>query len=419
MNAPRNHPAGQARQPTVTSLPFFEFVSLMAGSIALTALAIDLMLPALPQIGADLHVASANDRQWIITALMAGIGVGSLIYGPLSDRYGRKPVLCASIALFILANLVSMTATSFPVMIASRIAGGLFISANRVVTIGIVRDQYHGDAMARVMSLIFIVFTIVPILAPGLGQIILLFAPWQATFGLLVVLSVVVLIWVLLRLPETLSEENRIGISPRDLAAMFRTVASHRCAMGHTLAAGLMMGALTGFIVSIQQIMFDVFDAQRIFPLVFASFGLWMGAASFFNSRLVGRFGARQMSQGALIVQIALSGLHAILVWTGRETLVSFILLQGMCMGCMPFTMSNLGSIAMEPFARGAGLASSVQSFLNSMIASAIGAYIGARFNGTTIPLALGFMIAAIGALGVVIWAERGRMFRRPANLRG
>ena len=277
-------------------IPFVEFVALIAGAMALTALSIDLMLPALPQIADSLHITNPNDRQLIISTFTLAIGLGALVYGPLSDRFGRKPVLCSSIGLFICASLLCTFAPTFEVMLAARFAAGLFIASNRVVTVSIVRDGFSGDAMARVMSLIFILFMIVPIIAPSLGQLLLMVAPWRAIFGLLTAFAGLLLLWTVLRLPETLKPEHRIGIRVPELAATFRLVMTHRSSLGHTLAGGVIGASITAFIVSIQQIVFDIFHAGDHFALLFAGIAGWMALGSYLNSRFVRRFGARRMS---------------------------------------------------------------------------------------------------------------------------
>lgn len=417
MNAPETQASCPPEDSGRDQLPFVEFVALIAGAMALTALSIDLMLPALPDIATSLAIRDPNHRQWIITTLITGIAIGSLVYGPLSDRYGRKPVLTISIGLFLLASLACTFAPSFEVLLAGRFCAGLFVASNRVVTASIVRDKFHGDAMARVMSLVFIVFMIVPVLAPSIGQLVLVVAPWRWIFGILTMLGALMLLWIVVRLPETLRPEHRIGSGWADLWATFRDIVGHRSAIGHTLAGGIIQASLTSFIVSVQQILFDVFHAGDHFAVLFASIAGWMAAGSFLNSRFVRRFGARRMSQGALLFFLCVTGTHCYVAWSGQETLTSFMVLQALSMVCLTFTGSNMNSIAMEPFAKGAGLASSVQTFLTTIISAMLGAWVGSHFDGTTLPLALGFFCYGLGSLVFVIWAERGRMFARPALL--
>ncbi|OYW88356.1 MAG: bicyclomycin resistance protein, partial [Sphingobium sp. 32-64-5] len=247
-----------------------EFVIMMAALMSIAALSIDMMLPALPQIGQDLRIADANDRQSIITIFLIGLGLGSLFYGPLSDRFGRRRVLMVAAGLQLVATLICALAMSFPILLGARLLAGLSVASCRVVAMSIVRDCFHGDAMARVMSLIMVTFVIVPVLAPSAGALVLLVAPWRWIFGLLLIMIIVLAIWQFLRLPETLPPEHRSNVGPRDLWATFLTVVGNRNSIGHMLASGIMLGGLIGFLVSIQQIFFDVFKAEEIFPIAFA-----------------------------------------------------------------------------------------------------------------------------------------------------
>lgn len=395
-------------------LGFKEFVALIAALMAMNALSIDPMLPALPAIGETLHIANANDRQWIITTYFIGLGLGSLIYGPLSDRFGRKPVMGVSLSLFVLFTGFCALSQSFTMLLVGRFACGFFAAASRVIAISIVRDRFQGDRMARIMSLIFIVFMIVPILAPSFGQAVMLIAPWRWIFGALLIVGIAIVLWMLIRLPETLDPLNRVEIRAADLAETLRTVVTHRGAIGYMTASGVVMGALIGFITSVQQIFFDIFHEESMFALAFACIAGFMGIGSFLNSHLVERVGARRLSQGSLMILILISGCHALFVWGGYESVWSFIVFQALTMLSFAFTGSNFGAISMEPFTRGAGMASSFQAGLTTILSALLGAFVGSQFNGTTLPLALGFFGYGATALLIVAWAERWRLFTRP-----
>lgn len=382
--------------------------------MALNALSIDPMLPALPAIGRDLGVSDPNARQWIITAYFIGLGVGALFYGSLSDRYGRKPVLTVSILMLMMGTLFCALAQSFTMLLIGRVACGFVAAASRVVAVSIVRDRFHGDQMARIMSLIFLVFMVVPILAPTMGQVVMLFAPWRWIFGTLLILAALVFAWMTIRLPETLDPHNRVEIGAADIAATLRIIVTHRSSMAYMVASGVVMGALLGFITSIQQIFFDIFHAPTLFPLAFAGIAAFMGLGSFFNSHLVERVGARRLSQGSLICMILLATIHSGVILMGWETMASFIGLQAMTTLCFAFTGSNFSAISMEPFARGAGMASSFQACLTTIVSALLGAFVGAQFHGTTLPVTLGFLGYGLLALTIVAWGERGRLFSRP-----
>lgn len=407
---PRHHDEHSA------AIGFAEFVMLCAALMATNALSIDPMLPALPAIGRDLAIAQPNDRQLIISLYFVGLGVGSLLFGILSDHFGRKSVMGVTLALFVLSTIACALSRSFTMLLVARICAGFFAGGGRVITIGIIRDRFHGDAMARVMSLIFTVFIIIPVLAPGFGQAILWLAPWRWIFWVLAILGAAITLWMLARMPETLHPENRLPIAPRTIAASLRTVVTHRSAFGYMLASGVVISGLIGFIVSVQQIFFDSFDAPGIFPLAFAGIAGCMGVGSLVNSRLVQRFGARRMSQSALIALIAINLVHGLVVLAGWEVMASFILFQSLTMLSVAFTASNFSAISMEPFAKGAGVASSFQAFVTTMISVMLGGAIGQAFDGTTLPLTTGIFLCGSVALLLVLWAERGRLFTRPGH---
>lgn len=409
LDTPASHKIRAGRQ-----LGYVEFVALIAGLMALNALSTDPMLPALPAIAESLRITDENSRQWIISTYFLGVGIGSLFYGSLADRYGRKPVLLTSLLFYLVAAIVCTLATSFAMLIAARFAAGLFAASTRVTAVSIVRDRFVGDQMARIMSTVFIVFMIVPVLAPAFGQAILYVADWRWIFGALVLIGAGITLWAALRLPETLAPENRTGIRLSDVASIFGQILGNRSSLGYMLATGVAMGALVGFITSVQQIFFDVFHAPEIFAFAFAAVAGSMALGSYINVRLVARFGARRMSQTMLIVFILLSAAHAAIIVMEQETVWSFCALQAATMLCFAFVGSNFGSISMEPFARGAGAASSFQACLTTTLSTLIGAFIGSRFDGTTLPLALGFAGCGTGALLLVLWAERGRLFTRP-----
>ena len=404
----------QPATPGEKQIGFREFVLLCACLMAMNALSTDPMLPALPAISLDLAIPQPNDRQLIISLYFLGLGLGSLLFGVLSARFGRKSVLGWSMALFIMASIACAVAPSFTMLLVGRTCAGFFAGASRVVTVGIVRDRFKGDAMARVMSLIFAVFMLIPVMAPSFGQAILWIAPWRWIFWALAIQASLILLWMLIRMPETLHPDNRMRITPRTLWTTVGMVMRTRSSIGYMLASGVVMGGLIGFILSVQQIFFDIFDAQGFFPIGFALIAGSMGVGSLINSRLVSRFGARRLSQGALIIFILIALVHSGVIWAGRETLVTFMVLQAMTMMTVAFTASNFSAISMEPFSRGAGIASSFQAFLTTALSSALGTIVGQAFNGTTLPLTLGLLVFGSLSFLIVVWAERGKMFTRP-----
>ena len=397
---------------------FRQFVALIAAIMAVNALAIDTMLPALPQIGDSLGIPSENARQWVVTAYLLGFGIAQIVYGPLADHFGRKPILLGGLGFYAAFSLAAGLATSFEMMLIARVLQGIAAASSRVLVVSIVRDCYSGRKMARVMSLAFIVFLAVPILAPSIGQVIMLVAPWRGIFFGLTVFGTAVLVWAALRLPETLHEEDRAPTSVASILAAFRLTLTSRIAVGYMCAQTLMYGALVGFINSAEQVFVDVFDARRLFTTIFALIAVFMAFSSLLNSRIVGRFGTRVISHSALLGYIAVAGLHATVAITGHETLWSFALLQSCMMFCFGLLGPNFGSMAMEPLGHVAGTASSIQGFVSTIGGALVGFYVGQHFDGTVTPLTLGFTICSIAALLVVLVTERGRLFRpTPAGI--
>lgn len=392
-----------------------EMVVMMAMVMALNALAIDSMLPALPAIGEALGVAVANDRQYIISVYLLGIGFGSLLYGPLSDRFGRKGVLVPALFAYLALSIGCGLATSFTMLIVLRFVHGLVSAALGVIVVAVIRDLFAGDAMARRLSLIFLVFMIVPIIAPTLGAGVAALAGWRAIFILLAVMSVVMLMW-LRRLPETLDPADVRPLDFRTMAAGWATVTRHRRAAGYMIASGTMQGALYGYLNSSEQIIGEVFDARSLFPLVFACVAIGIAIANFSNAAIVERFGARRVSQSAVFAFMATSILQIVAALSGVETLWMFTLLMMVNVGLIGFIGSNFGSIAMEDFGHMAGVASSYQSFAKTLLAATVGAVIGQQYDGTTLPLAHAFLGCAIVGLALVLWAERGKLFTRPGT---
>lgn len=395
--------AAQGRSP----MGFTEFVGFIAACMALNALAIDVMLPALPLLTADFSLADANQSQSVIAAYLIGMGVSQLFYGPLSDRYGRRPVLIGGLVLFAVAGVLSTLATSFSTLLAARLLQGIGAGAPRVVAISLARDKYSGAQMGRVMSLAMMVFMAVPILAPSLGQVILLVAPWRWVFAALVIAGAAVLAWTLLRLQESLLREHRRPISARSILSAYRDTLGSRIAAGYMLALGLIMGAHMGFITSAQQIFVDVFDAGRSFTVLFAIVALSMAVAAFTNSRLVHRFGMRRLSLVGLSAMLLLNLAHLALALAGHESLLAFMLLQGGSVFIFGFLASNLNTLAMEPMGHIAGTASSMIGFFTTVGGALIGLGIGQLFDGSVAPLLGAYVVLALVALIVTFYTER------------
>ena len=390
-----------------------EMVAMLAGLMALNAFAIDAMIPALPQIGSDLGVSDENRRQLVVVAYFIGFGSTQLIWGPLADRFGRKPILGIGIALYTFFALLCANAGSFPLLIAGRLAMGASAAVTRVLVVAMVRDLFENEEMARVMSLVFMVFMVVPVLAPSVGQLILLLAPWRAIFIVLAAYGVAMLAWSWFRLPETLHPEFRRTLQWRDMGgAMWETLREPQ-SRGYTLALAVTFGGLTAYIASIQQIVFDAFQAPGAIGWVFGAVAAPMALASWTNSRIVGRFGLRRVGHGGALAFALVTAGHAALALCGGETLTSFILLQGLAMACFAFTSSNLSTLAMDHMGPIAGTASSVQGVIGTLGGAAIGFAIGQAFDGTATPFLIGTAACAAGALLLIVLTEPRRLFAK------
>jgi MFS transporter, DHA1 family, multidrug resistance protein len=374
-----------------------ELTVMMASLMALNALAIDSMLPAFPYMVGGLGLIDANRIQFVISVFLAGTGIGALVHGPLSDRFGRRPVLLIATVGAAIFSIACSLSPSFEMLLAMRFAHGLMAAAMGVLVISVIRDQYEGDAMARRMSTIFLIFMIVPIIAPTVGQLVLLFAGWRTIFDLMAVMALV-------------------PIEPHALAKAWGKVLFNRNAAGYMLGAGIVQGALFGYLNSSPQMFDKVFGAADFFTIGFAIVAIGIAVSNFTNARIVERFGARRVSQTALLSFIFLGALQLAAAIFAPKSLPLFLVLLTANMAMVGFIGSNFSSIAMTPFGDVAGAASSFQSFVKTALAASIGAGIGQQFNESAVPVAAGFLVCGLAALALVLWCENGRLFTRPGT---
>ena len=295
------------------SLSTAESIPLIALLISLDALSADAMLPALSTIAQELGAARPNHAQFVITSLFLGLGIGQMLFGPLSDRIGRKPAIYTGLALFMTGCLVSLFASSFETMIAARVLQGIGVAAPHVVSMALVRDQYEGRLMARLMSLVLAVFVLVPTIAPALGQLIMLLSGWRAIFVAFLVLSTIALTWLAVRQPETLPAERRLPFSLRSIARAVAEIVKIRAAIGYTLASGLIFAPFVAYLSSAQQIFQQAYDTGALFPAYFASLALAIGIALLVNQRMVIRLEMHMLCKVASTLVAALS----LAMWAG------------------------------------------------------------------------------------------------------
>jgi len=390
-----------------------ETVALLAGLMALNAFAIDAMIPALPDIGSELGVVAENDRQLVVVAYFLGFGVGQIFWGPLADRFGRKPILAAGVALYACFALLCGIAGSFELLIAGRVAMGASAAVTRVLVMAMVRDLFEGEAMARVMSLVFMVFMLVPMLAPNVGQAILLVADWRAIFLVLAGYGAIMWLWSFVKLPETLHPEYRRPLHGGEIWQAVKIAATDRLSIGYTMALTAVFAGLTGYIASIQQIIFDVFEAGNLIGLIFAAIAAPMAVASWGNSRVVGRIGLRRTGHGGLIAFVVVATVHALIAEAMDEPLWLFVVMMELTFVAFAFTTSNFGTLAMTNMAPIAGTASSFQGVTGTIGGAMLGFFIGHSFNGTQLPFLIGLSACGISALGLVLWTEHGRLFAK------
>lgn len=387
-----------------------ELLWMMALLMALNAFGIDAILPALPALAADLSV-SGNDRQFVIGVYLLTGGLGALVPGALADRFGRRPILLGAIAVYIALSLASAMAPTYDALIAVRAAQGFFAAGIVALPPAIIRDRVGGDKMARMMSVIFVIFLMVPAIAPTIGEAILQVGSWRAIFGAMAVAGVAVGAWVYIRLPESLSPDNVQPIRPRIIAANMGRALSTSSVVGYVFGSALVFGALFGFINSSQQLITETFGAGDIFPMVFAICAGSMALASWSNSRIVERFGARRVSHAALFAFIGVSAVQVMFAFQPDEHLWQFVPLMAINMALLGFIGSNFGAIAMNPFFDIAGAASSAHGFVRMTTAALLGGAIGYAFDGTARPLALALLASGLVCLVLVLLSEKGRLF--------
>jgi MFS transporter, DHA1 family, multidrug resistance protein len=398
--------------PPTRRLPLAEFVTLTAMLMALNALAIDIMLPALPQMGEDFAVREENDRQLIIVAYMLGFGVSQLFYGPLTDRFGRRRVLFISLFFYTVAAVLCVYAPTFDFLIAARVFMGASAGGSRVIAVSAARDLYVGREMAKVMSLVMMVFMSAPIIAPYLGQLMLKGMSWHGIFWALAVFGLVMLLWVYIRLPETLPPERRVPLNIPTMLSNYWKVIQTREAFGYTIASGFLFGGLMSYISASEQLYHEVYNTGEMFPLWFAGAAVAMTVSNLVNSRLVERFGMRRMSHSALLGFVAVSAIHAVIALQGPVPFPLFYTLVILAFFAIGFQGPNYNAIAMEPLGALAGSGAALIGFASSFVSASIGGLVARQFDGTVTPIILGHFVLGAGALLTIFITEHGKLMQ-------
>jgi DHA1 family bicyclomycin/chloramphenicol resistance-like MFS transporter len=391
---------------------FPEFVIVIASIMALNPIAMDMMLPALPNIASAFHITVANRPQMVLSIFLVGFGLGQFVMGPLSDRFGRRPVLLGGTVIYCIASLLAIAAPSFETLLLARALQGLGTSATRVIATSIVRDCYAGRRMASVMSLAMMVFIAVPVVAPAFGQAVLLLTQWRGIFVVLMLYGVIALIWSALRMPETLPVGMRRSLAIGEVLDAFRQTVTNRQTLGYALAAGSVLGSLFAFVFTSQQVFTEIYKLGHYFPLAFASIAIGTAIAGFLNSRLVGRLGMRVISHSALVSFVAIAATMLVATRMQMLPLPLFMALSALMMFAFGLMIANFTALAMEPQGHIAGTASSLYGSITTLLGIGIGVAIGQDYDGTLVPFATGFFLSTLAALAVVLVVEKGRLFR-------
>ncbi|MEM7730621.1 MAG: multidrug effflux MFS transporter [Pseudomonadota bacterium] len=398
------------KKPTSLSIGLREFVAMMAAIFGLQALGIDIMLPALEDIGTFYETQNPNDQQWIVVAFVLGFGFPQLIWGPVADRYGRKILLQLSLVGYAVFGVACMFAPTFEMLLLFRLLQGISCSGTRVSAGAIIRDVSSGRAMARIMSLVFTVFMIVPILAPGIGTVIIALMGWPWTFGMLGVFAAIVFVWTAVRLPATMQEPPR-PINLGNVLEGFRRVVTHRCSFGYMCASGVIFGSLFAFIAASEQVFDEVFGRGDLFWAYFAGIAGGLAVMNYVNSRVVERIGMRRISHTMVLLFIASAAVNLLYMWTLGESFWIFYGLFIVSFACFGMMGANFASIALEPMGDIAGTANAVYGFFTSTGASLIGLAIAQQFDGTVIPILAGYVVLGLVSLGIILVTERGKLF--------
>ncbi|MBB1485999.1 multidrug effflux MFS transporter [Oceanospirillum sediminis] len=383
------------------NLPLGEFVALLALLMSLIALAIDAVLPAMTAIGESYQIENSNDLQLLVGVLFAGLAIGQIIYGPLSDSYGRKPAIYLGLITFFIGSLISALAESYETMLIGRFIQGLGTSGPKVVAVALVRDQFEGRAMARIMSFVMAVFIIMPALAPSIGAAILYLSSWHDIFYAFMLLSTIAFAWFAIRQQETLAPEKRLPFDLRTIIRGTKETLAHSVARSYTLASGLIFGAFVSYLSTSQLLFRDIFQIEAMFPFYFAALALSVGMASLINGRLVMKYGMSLLATRAMQAMAGLSAMVvALLLINGGELpLIVFMLASALIFGCIGLLFGNMNALAIEPLGHIAGVASSVIGALSTLVSVVFGGLIGQLYNQTLYPMFVSFALLALGAL--------------------
>ncbi|RVJ23731.1 MFS transporter [Sinorhizobium medicae] len=407
-----NQVSGAAR----LGMGLVEFIVTIAVMTASIALAIDSMLPALPAIGRTLNVANANDTQLVIGVFFLGFGLSQIFFGSLSDTFGRRSVLLAGLALFSLSMFAASWVESIEALLLLRFVQGIGGAAVRITTMAIVRDCFGGREMARVMSYVMIVFMIVPIVAPTLGQLVIAYADWHWIFILIGVDGAALFVWALTRMKESLPREERLPLSVGAVLSGFRTVLTNRITCGYMIGMTLFTAVICAYVVSVQQVFGEVYNLSDWLPIAFAGTAGGIAVANFANGYFVRSFGMRRISHTAMILFTVVAAIGYVLSLAGTPAFTISYLLFSLLLMFFAVIATNFTAISLEPMGHLAGTATAITGFVSTTGGALIGGAVGQLFNGTLQPLFGGYALFGVLTILATLWAENGKLFTHPGD---
>lgn len=389
----------------------FEFVVLMASLMSIVALSIDALLPALPEIGTHLKVQDTTDNQLLITMIFLGLGFGQLIFGPLSDSFGRKPIVFTGFLIFIMASVICLTTKDFKIMIFGRILQGIGLSSPRSLSLAMIRDTYSGDYMAKIVSVVVMFFILVPVIAPALGLFLMYLFNWEAIFYFNLIFGVLVIVWFWKRQPETLPKDKRINFNAYLFINGVKEFFKHKDAVAFTIVSGFITGSFMVYLSTAQQVFEVQYKSGELFPYIFASLSVSIGLATFLNSRLVEKYGMVKIAYLASIAYAAVSVLYVFLFWSSVNPNIYILLIFfGLQFFSVGFLFGNLRAIAMQPLGHIAGVGAAINGFISTVMAVPIANYIGGFITSSVLPLFIGFSV--FGLLSVLVFVIMKRKIR-------
>jgi DHA1 family bicyclomycin/chloramphenicol resistance-like MFS transporter len=404
MSSDQNSIPSNTNNTPKADIGLFEFVTLMALMTSLVALSIDAVLPALSQIGADLKITDPRQSHLIVSLFFIGMAFGQLYYGPLSDSKGRRYAIISGLIIFAIGSLVCMNAESLEVMLIGRVVQAFGVSGPRIATLAVIRDKYEGEAMARVMSFIMMVFILVPMLAPIFGQTIMFWFSWQHIFSSFLIYGLLIGLWFFVRQPETLPKEKRIAFSWPQLWTSSKFILAHKLVMFYTISSGTIFGAFLAYISSSQTLFQHIYDTGELFPMYFALLAFSIGLASFINGTLVMRLGMRKLCTWAMLGWMFFSAVLSVLclVSDGVPPLWQFVSVLFCAFFCIGILFGNINAMAMQPLGEIAGLGAAIIGSLSSIISVLSAVFIGSFIDASITPVALGFL--GFGSVSFILY---------------